>query len=93
MAFAIDATIDDYEVRGVTAGVSAKGNSFRSIRLESMGGYSVEISCTNEQLFPSVDNLNKGDMVSCLVRAVSGRDRSYVSLLTAPEVKGNSYRG
>lgn len=93
MAFLIDATIEDYEVRGVDTGTSKKGNTFKSVRLESMQGRTVEVSCTDPQLFPALDNLKKGDMVSCMVRAVAGKERSYVSLLTAPVVSGNSYKG
>lgn len=92
MAFALDALIRDYEVRGVTAGTSAKGNEFRSLRLESMGGYALEVSCTKPELFASIDRLQKGDMINADVRAVSGRDRSYVSLMSAPDVMGNSYK-
>ena len=93
MAFLMDATITDYEVRGVTSGTSQKGNAFRSIRLESMEGRTLEISCTDSNLFADVDRLHKGDMISCMVRAVAGRERSYVSLLSSPTVSGNSYKG
>lgn len=93
MAFLLDATITDYEVRGVTSGTSKAGNAFRSVRLESMEGRTLEVSCTDATLFGDVDKLHKGDMVTCMVRCVAGKERSYVSLLTAPKVSGNSYKG
>lgn len=93
MAFLMDAIINDYEVRGVTTGTSKKGNTFKSLRLESMDGRTLEVSCTDSALFADVDKLNKGDMISCTVRAVAGKERSYVSLLTAPTAHGNSYKG
>lgn len=93
MAFLLDATIEDYEVRGVDTGTSKKGNTFKSIRLESLGGRTLEVSCTDSNLFTSVDKLQRGDLVTCTVRAVAGRERSYVSLLSEPIVTGNSYKG
>lgn len=93
MAFLMDAIISDYEVRGVDSGISKKGNTFKSLRLESMAGRTLEVSCTDSNLFADVDKLQKGDLISCSVRAVAGKDRSYVTLLAAPTVHGNSYRG
>lgn len=93
MAYLIDCVIDDYEVRGVTTGTSKKGNTFKSIKLESLEGNTCEVSVTNDALFYDVDKLTKGDVITCRVRAVSGRERSYLSLLSAPVVKGNSYTG
>lgn len=93
MAFLADATIEDYEVRGVDTGTSKKGNTFKSLRLESMQGRTLEVSCTDPELFADVDKLRKGDMVSCMCRFVAGKERSYVSLLSSPVVSGNSYKG
>lgn len=93
MAFLADASIEDYEVRGVDTGTSKKGNTFKSLRLESMQGRTLEVSCTDPVLFADVDKLRKGDMVSCMCRFVAGKERSYVSLLSSPIVSGNSYKG
>lgn len=93
MAFLADASIEDYEVRGVDAGVSKKGNDYMSLRLESMEGRTLEVSCTDPALFADVERLKKGDMISCMCRFVAGRERSYVSLLSSPIVSGNSYKG
>lgn len=93
MAYLLDCYIENYEVRGVQTGTSKKGNTFKSIKLESPDGNNVEISCTDEKLFYDVDNLRKGDYVSCQVMAVSGRERSYISLRSMPIVKGNAYTG
>lgn len=93
MAFLIDCTLEGYEVRGITTGTSKKGNVFKSIRCESGQGNTCEISVTNMDLFGSVDQLSKGDIASFDVRAVSGRDRSYITLMAAPVVSGNAYSG
>lgn len=86
MAFLIDATMKGYECRGVESGVSKKGNPFRSIRVESQDGRTAEISCTNSTLFGAVDGLRKASVYNFDVRAVAGRERSYLSLLAAPTI-------
>lgn len=91
MAFLLQATINDYEVRGHTSGTSKKGKDFISLRLESKDGYSVELSCTDETLFPDIKALKRGDIISCEVMAVSGKERSYISLRSVPVVSGNAY--
>lgn len=93
MAFLLDCFIENYEVRGVQTGTSKKGNTYKSIKVESPEGNSAEISCTDEKLFYDVDQLHKGDIISCNVMAVSGRERSYISLRSMPIVKGNAYTG
>lgn len=92
MAFLLECIIDDYEVRGVSTGKSNKGTVFKSINLESHDGKSCEISCTDSDLFSSVDKLVKGDIITCRVRAVSSKKYSYVSLISAPVVKENAYK-
>lgn len=91
MAFLIDCTLSNYEVRGVETGTSKKGNSFRSVRVESQSGRTAEISVTKPEFFTDVDRLKKGDLISCEVMAVAGKERSYLSMLNAPVVTGNSY--
>lgn len=91
MAFLIDCTLSNYEVRGVEQGTSKKGNSFRSVRVESQSGRTAEISVTKPEFFTDVDRLKKGDIISCEVMAVAGKDRSYLSMTNAPVVLGNSY--
>lgn len=86
MAFLIDATLKGYEVRGVSSGVSKKGNEFRSIRVESQDGRTAEISCTNPQLYAIVDSLTKATICNFDVRAVAGRERSYITLLREPVI-------
>lgn len=93
MAFLIDCKLEGYEIRGVSTGTSKKGNQFKSIRCESGSGNNCEISVTNPDLFSSVDGLAKGDVVNLDVRAVSGRERSYITLLSSPFVTGNAYSG
>lgn len=91
MAYLLKATISDYEVRGHTRGTSKKGKDYVSLRLESQDGYSVEVSCTDDTLFPDVEALKRGDIITCDVMAVSGKERSYVSLRSVPVVQGNAY--
>ena len=91
MAFLLQATINDYEVRGHTSGTSKKGKEYYSLRLESKDGYTVELSCTDENLFPDIKALKRGDIISCEVMAVSGKERSYITLRSVPVVSGNAY--
>lgn len=94
MAFNIDCQMIGYEVRGVDSGVSKKGVPWRSIRLESVSsGRTCEVSSTDGALFGIIDGLTRGDVVALSVRAVAGRERSYLILTEAPQVTGNSYAG
>ena len=93
MAFLLDCSLEDYEVRVVNSGTSKKGNPYRSIKMESKDGNSIDVSVTDDAYFYDVDKLSKGDVVSCKVMAVAGRDRSYISLRSAPVVTGNAYTG
>lgn len=90
MAFLIDCTMKAYECRGVTTGTSKKGNTFKSIRVESLDGRTAEISCTDSSLFGAVDSLRKASVYNFDVRAVAGRERSYLSLLSAPLLVSDS---
>lgn len=93
MAFILNASIKDYEVRGTESGTSKKGNDYMSLRVESKDGFSLQISVTDSSLFPDVKALRRGDIISCDVMAVSGKERSYVSLRSVPVVLGNAYDG
>lgn len=93
MAFLLECIISDYEVRGIQTGASKAGKTFKTVRLESQSGQTVEVSTTDSSLFDSVDSLRKGDLVQARVRAVAGRERSYVTLVDEPVVTGNSYGG
>lgn len=84
MAFLIDATMKGYECRGVRSDTSKRGNPFRAIRVESQDGRTAEISCTDPTLFGAVDALRKASVYNFDVRAVAGKERSYLSLLAAP---------
>ena len=84
MAFLVDATLKGYECRGVASGTSKKGNQFYSIRLESPDGRTCEVSCTDSGLFGAVQMMRKTSVYNLDCRMVSGRERSYISLLRAP---------
>ena len=79
MAFMIDATMKGYKVLGVKTGTSKKGNTFKSLSL-FRDGRTAEVSVTDPQLFGAVDALSELDVVNVDVRAVSGKDRSWISL-------------
>lgn len=91
MAFLLQAKINDYEVRGHSSGTSKKGKEYMTLRIESQDGYTVELSCTDEDIFPDIKALKRGDIISCDVTAVSGKDRSYITLRSVPVVSGNAY--
>lgn len=92
MAFLIESKMEDWEVRGTTEGVSKAGKPWASLRVEDMSGrMSAEVSTSDDNLIPSVRSLAKGDLVNLLVRAVAGKERSYLVLIAKPEVLGNSY--
>lgn len=93
MAFLLDCTITDFEVRAVNTGTSKRGNVFKTIKLESPDGNNCEVSCTADTLFSAVDMLRKGDIITAKVLAVSGRERSYITLLSSPVVTSNAYGG
>lgn len=84
MSFLIDATMKGYECRGVETGTSKKGNTFKTIRVESQSGRTAEISCTDSNLFGACDALRKASVYNFDVRAVAGRERSYLMLVGAP---------
>lgn len=80
MAFAIDCVMQGYKVLGVESKTSKKGNPFRIVHVYK-GGRTCDVSCTRPELFASVDQLAEMDVVSLPVVAVSGKERSYVSLV------------
>lgn len=86
MAFSIDCTMKGYEVRGVESGVSKKGKAYRSIRVESPQGRTAEISSSDAELFGYIDILKKAQVCNFDVRAVAGRERSYIILQRPPVI-------
>lgn len=91
MAFLVDATMKAYEVRSVVRGTSRKGNEYMSMRVESVDGRTAEISVTGAELFPVVESLSKGDICNFDVRAVAGKERSYIQLIGVPVRVANAY--
>lgn len=85
MAFLIDCKMEGYRVLGVRSGKSQKGTEWRSIDVYK-DGRTAEVSCTNGSLFPAVDALSEMDTVDLYVRAVAGRERSYLTMLDAPRL-------
>lgn len=92
MAFLIEALMEDWEVRGTTEGVSKAGKPWASVRVEDMSGrMSADVSTSDDNLIAAIRGLGKGDLVNLRVRAVAGKERSYLVLIARPEVLGNSY--
>lgn len=83
MAFSIEATMKGYRVLSVEGGVSKKGNPWKSVSV-FRDGRTNEISVTDETLFAAVDNLREMGVYNFDVRAIAGRERSWISLLAAP---------
>ena len=79
MAFVVDASLHDYKVLSVKTGTSKKGNTYKVISLFK-NGRTCEVSCTNSELFPSIDALQELSEVSMDVVCVAGRERSYITL-------------
>lgn len=73
-----------YEFRGVKSGKSKNGKEYKSLRFESYDGRACEISCTDSELFPAVDQLIKASVYNLDVRVVSGREYTYVKLVREP---------
>lgn len=92
MAFLIECKMEDWEVRGTNSGTSKAGKPWTSLRVEDMSGrMNAEVSTSDPELIYEVEHLQKGDLVNLRVRAVAGRERSYLILVSKPEVLGNSY--
>lgn len=89
--FNVKAVADGMEFRGAEHKKSKAGKAFISARFEDEGGYSVEVSCRDEDLFPAVDALTKGDICTLPLRCISTRDYSFVALVGAPVVTANAY--
>lgn len=83
--FNIEATMKGYKVLGVRTGTSKAGKTFKSIDVYR-DGKTAEISCSDPELFYSVDMLGEMDVANFDVRAVSGRERSYITLVGAPVI-------
>lgn len=86
MAFLIETELKGYEYRGYEEGVSQKsGKTWLTLKFEDSNARQIEVSVPHDmQRDPKVANLRRGDMCDVVVRAVAGRDRSYIQLLYPP---------
>lgn len=88
---------ENYEVRGVTNGVSKAGNPYMTIRVEDAEGNANEVSVTGDAIQQVNDlQLRKGDVVDMRLTIVTGRDRAYASLSRGAGSiikQGNAYAG
>lgn len=85
MAFLIMATMKGYRVLDVKSGTSKKGTAWRSVSL-FRDGVTAEVSTSDASLFGAVDALHEMDVINVDVRAVAGKERSYVVMASAPVV-------
>lgn len=75
------------EVRRVVDGVRQKdGKPFVALRLEDMEGEPFEVNCNDQQLFGSLYQLRKGDIVDLKVTIMATNQYQFVSLDNAPEI-------
>ena len=86
MAFSIDCVLKGYEFRGYEQGTSKKGNQYMSIRLESPSGKTCEVSTTDQNVFPGIRAMKKGDVADWQVAAIAGKERSFIIMTAAPTV-------
>jgi hypothetical protein len=91
MAFNLPVRLVGYEVRAVREGVSKAGKPYKVIKVEDQDGYDCELSCSDASLFGAIETLRKGQIINADVRAVSGKDSSYVKLTAAPQLVTNAY--
>ena len=85
MAFVVDAIVPNVEFRGMESGTNAKGVPYRTLRFEDFGGRNFEVFCNVQDLFPQLDVLHKGDLLSleCRIgarRSQFGGERGFISL-------------
>lgn len=85
MAFLIVATMKGYRVLGKKSGTSNKGKAWRSVTL-FRDGVTAEVSTSDASLFGSIDSLHEMDVINVDVRAVAGKERSYVVMASDPVV-------
>lgn len=88
MAFRIECTLENYEFRVLRSGVSTKtGQMWYSLVLESPAAEQVDVSIPADLQGDVLSaGLVKGDSVSCVVLAVSGKEYSFVRLVRITRV-------
>lgn len=92
MSFLVVAMLQGYEVRACESRTSKKGVPFVAVKLEGPDGVDVEVSTSDAGMIPDVSRLTKGDIVNWQVRAVAGKDRSYIVAHDVPVILGNAYK-
>lgn len=90
MAFVVDARLSGYKVLSVKTGQSKKGNTYKVLSLFH-DGRTCEVSCTNPDFFPTIDALAELDAIDVDVLCVAGRERSYITMQSAPVTSVRGY--
>ena len=81
MAFLIDCYVDGAEFRGREERANKEGKPYILCRFEDPSGRSFECTTSDESMFSEVRKLNKADLVTLKLRAVSSQKYSYLSIL------------
>lgn len=87
MAFKIYARMEGYRVLGVKSGTKKDGNPYRLVTVFKDGA-TCDVSTSSPEVVPAVDRLQEMQVVSFDVVAVSGKDKNYVIMTSAPVVEG-----
>lgn len=85
MAFKLKATLKGYRVLDVRQGTSKAGKLWMGLNLYGDDA-TLECSTTDETLFAGIRALNPMDVINVDVRAIAGKERSYVVLLSDPQL-------
>ena len=95
MAFLIETELKGYEYRGYEEGVNQKsGKTWLTLKFEDSNARQIEVSVPHDmQRDPKVVNLRRGELCDVVVRAVAGRDRSYIQLLNPPTLLNDETDG
>lgn len=91
MAFNVLCKLENYEARNHAPRTTKNGKPFRVLRVESPdASYTAELTVWDEDMFPIVDALSKGDVCDFYCRASAGSDYSGLTLLDLTN-HGNGY--
>lgn len=87
MAFKIFARMEGYRVLGVKSGTNKAGNPYRLVTVFKDGS-TCDVSSSSPEVVPAVDRLQEMQLVSFDVVAVSGKEKDYVIMTSAPVIVG-----
>lgn len=92
MAFRIKATLKGYRVLGIKQGTSKGGKPWQSMTLFGDDA-TVEVSTTEPDLMMAISTLKPMDVINVDVRAIAGKERSYLILAGTPQLVQSADNG